>query len=277
MRVPGILLGLSLALTACEVQPIVSTPVSTLANSISSASSEATNLDDSETASDLADTDGALILTDSASDTATNSDAVNQSDANKADTSQSDINQSDINQSDINQAKTAIDGILDNLSETISVSSELPQKIDADTSEAQTTEMASLATVPQAPIKAEEAEKPAGQAQEDVIIAPQPEPARIIPKQAPLPQLQPASLVGLTDKSLVSEIGEADFVRLEGHMRIWQYKTASCVVDFFLYPVDDGAVSTAYLVTDWYGRARDFGAPLDTKRCQEDLATRQAF
>ena len=272
MRVPGVLLGLSLALTACEVQPIVSAPVSTLANSISSASSEATNLDDSETASDLADTDGALILTDSASDTATDSDAVNQSDAKKADTSQSDISQSDIN-----QAETAIDGILDNLSETISVSSELPQKIDADTSGTQTTEMASLATVPQAPIKAEEAEKPAGQAPEDVIIAPQPEPARIIPKQAPLPQLQPASLVGLTDKSLVSEIGEADFVRLEGHMRIWQYKTASCVVDFFLYPVDDDAVSTAYLVTDWYGRARDFGAPLDTKRCQEDLATRQAF
>lgn len=101
-----------------------------------------------------------------------------------------------------------------------------------------------------------------------------PEPPKPAP---PLPQLQPASLVGLTAKGLLVEIGEADFVRLEGHMQIWQYKTATCVVDFFLYPASQITDTSAYLVTDWYSRARNFDAQLDVKTCREELAAKQTF
>ena len=75
-------------------------------------------------------------------------------------------------------------------------------------------EIASLTPKPDAPI------------QPIPKLSPKPEPARTIPKKpaTPPPTLQPASLIGLTNKSLLAEIGEADFVRLEGQMQIWQYK-----------------------------------------------------
>ena len=109
---------------------------------------------------------------------------------------------------------------------------------------------------------------------------PKAEPVRIVPKKPvppPPPLLQPATLVGLTHKNLLAELGEADFVRLEGQMQIWQYKTDGCITDFFLYPADDIDTNPAYLVTDWYSRARLFGTQLDTKRCFEDLGRRSAF
>lgn len=108
--------------------------------------------------------------------------------------------------------------------------------------------------------------------------APEPKPMpKPIPKPKPVPkplaQLQPASLVGLTDQALLREIGAADFVRFEGEMQIWQYKMASCVTDFFLYQAVDPA--TGYQVVDWHSRASQYEGRLNKKSCREELATRQ--
>ena len=112
-------------------------------------------------------------------------------------------------------------------------------------------------------------------------LTPKAEPVRIVPKKPtpppPPPLLQPASLIGLTNKSLIAEIGEADFIRLEGQMQIWQYKTDACVTDFFLYPADDVSTNPAYFVTDWYSRPSLFGGILEPQLCYEALARRQTF
>ena len=108
-----------------------------------------------------------------------------------------------------------------------------------------------------------------------LIQAPDPEPAP--PPPAPPAQLQPASLVGLTNQSLESEIGAADFIRTEGKMQVWQYKLGSCITDFFLYPADGQETASVFLVTDWYSRASTFGTHLNARKCREDLATRQRF
>ena len=107
--------------------------------------------------------------------------------------------------------------------------------------------------------------------------APDPEPAPPLPPPAPPAQLQPASLVGLTNQSLESEIGAADFIRTEGKMQVWQYKLGSCITDFFLYPADGQETASVFLVTDWYSRASTFGTHLNARKCREDLATRQRF
>ena len=107
--------------------------------------------------------------------------------------------------------------------------------------------------------------------------APDPEPAPPPPPPAPPAQLQPASLVGLTNQSLESEIGAADFIRTEGKMQVWQYKLGSCITDFFLYPADGQETASVFLVTDWYSRASTFGTHLNARKCREDLATRQRF
>lgn len=109
-----------------------------------------------------------------------------------------------------------------------------------------------------------------------LIQAPDPEPAPP-PPPAPPAQLQPASLVGLTNQSLESEIGAADFIRTEGKMQVWQYKLGSCITDFFLYPADGQETASVFLVTDWYSRASTFGTHLNARKCREDLATRQRF
>lgn len=137
------------------------------------------------------------------------------------------------------------------------------------TKQADELEIAALAATPDAP------KRPVPK------INPKAEPVRAIPKTPVLPAppaiLQPASLVGLTNKSLLAELGEADFVRLEGQMQIWQYKLVGCIIDFFLYPADDVSTNPAYFVTDWHGRPSRFNGVLDTQSCYEDLARRQIF
>ena len=117
----------------------------------------------------------------------------------------------------------------------------------------------------------------AGTEMASLTQAPDPEPAPPPPPPAPPAQLQPASLVGLTNQSLESEIGAADFIRTEGRMQVWQYKLGSCITDFFLYPADGQETASVFLVTDWYSRASTFGTHLNARKCREDLATRQRF
>lgn len=129
------------------------------------------------------------------------------------------------------------------------------------------TEMASLVEAPEAPTLPLPTLP---------LIGEEPKAPDPAPPPPPL-QLQPASLVGLTGQSLESEIGAADFIRTEGKMQVWQYKLASCVTDFFLYPADGQDTVSVFLVTDWFSRSSEFGTLLNARKCREDLATRQRF
>ena len=49
-----------------------------------------------------------------------------------------------------------------------------------------------------------------------------------------------ASLHDMSDRQLVQRLGEPDFTRRDPPAEIWQYRSASCVLDVFLYPGDSG-------------------------------------
>ncbi len=45
-----------------------------------------------------------------------------------------------------------------------------------------------------------------------------------------------ASLTQMSDRSLTQRLGAPDFTRPDAPAEIWQYRSASCVLDVFLYP-----------------------------------------
>jgi hypothetical protein len=49
-----------------------------------------------------------------------------------------------------------------------------------------------------------------------------------------------ASLQDMSDRQLVQRLGTPDFTRRDPPAEIWQYRSASCVLDVFLYPGDSG-------------------------------------
>ncbi len=49
-----------------------------------------------------------------------------------------------------------------------------------------------------------------------------------------------ASLNAMSDRQLVQRLGAPDFTRRDPPAEIWQYRSASCVLDVFLYPEDGG-------------------------------------
>ena len=49
-----------------------------------------------------------------------------------------------------------------------------------------------------------------------------------------------ASLAQMTDRQLTQRLGTPDFTRHDEPAEIWQYRSASCVLDVFLYPEDGG-------------------------------------
>jgi hypothetical protein len=78
-----------------------------------------------------------------------------------------------------------------------------------------------------------------------VLIVPTPEPGPL------RPQLEVAQLIALKDisqRDLVARLGEPDFTRRDPPAEIWQYRSASCVLDVFLYP-DDGELKVLHTAT----------------------------
>ena len=55
----------------------------------------------------------------------------------------------------------------------------------------------------------------------------------------------PHDLLGLSDSELVSLLGAPDFRRTEPPAELWQYRSAHCVLDLFLYP-DKGTVRVVH-------------------------------
>lgn len=49
-----------------------------------------------------------------------------------------------------------------------------------------------------------------------------------------------ASLRDMSDRQLMQRLGAPDFTRRDPPAEIWQYRSASCVLDVFLYPEADG-------------------------------------
>lgn len=49
-----------------------------------------------------------------------------------------------------------------------------------------------------------------------------------------------ASLTRMSDRQLTQRLGAPDFTRHDAPAEIWQYRSASCVLDVFLYPEDGG-------------------------------------
>ena len=93
------------------------------------------------------------------------------------------------------------------------------------------------------------------------------------PKQAEqpaIPPFTPASQIGKLADSLNIVIGEADFIRQDGQIEIWQYQQPDCVVDFYV-PLGD---SEKNHISGWDMRPRIFGNQLDIQLCKAQLADR---
>lgn len=57
-----------------------------------------------------------------------------------------------------------------------------------------------------------------------------------------------ASLTRMSDRQLTQRLGTPDFTRHDDPAEIWQYRSASCVLDVFLYP-EDGGLKVAHATT----------------------------
>jgi len=69
------------------------------------------------------------------------------------------------------------------------------------------------------------------------------------PGQPVLEVAQLGDLKALSSQALVARLGQPDFTRQDPPAQIWQYRSASCVLDVFLYPEDDGQMKVAHAAT----------------------------
>jgi hypothetical protein len=83
-------------------------------------------------------------------------------------------------------------------------------------------------------------------------------------------QLYPVMKLGMSLQELTTVLGEADFQRVEGPVKIWQYQTEICVLDFYLYPQDGD-----YIITHWDWRSPIVGAEFDIYACRVELALKK--
>ena len=79
------------------------------------------------------------------------------------------------------------------------------------------------------------------------------------------PSFQPENMVGSVAPSLLKGLGDATMIRQEGAVEIWQYRFASCVVDFFFYPTSDGTMQK--IIKGWDMRATVIGDRLNKPQC----------
>ena len=94
-----------------------------------------------------------------------------------------------------------------------------------------------------------------------------------VPAVEPPPPLEfePASLLGASSSKIEAVLGSADLLRREGTAEVWQYRLATCVVDYFVYPDANGNKQ----VTGWDWRPPIIAENLNAQQCRQDLAARQ--
>ena len=92
----------------------------------------------------------------------------------------------------------------------------------------------------------------------------------ITPKDVARPKtFDPAKIIGFATPILVHNLGSANMVRKEGPIEVWQYRFRSCVVDFFFYPVDEGA--SRLILKTWDMRSTIMGDRLDRDSCRDEM------
>ena len=79
----------------------------------------------------------------------------------------------------------------------------------------------------------------------------------------------PARLMNLAQQDLTHILGTPGYQRREAGAKVWQYQTASCVLDVFLY-----AAANTFRVTYFEFRPADSQA-IDSQACFEELLRQQ--
>ena len=103
------------------------------------------------------------------------------------------------------------------------------------------------------------------------VTAPPPPVPAVEPPPPPPPEFEPASLLGASSNKIEAVLGSADLLRREGTAEVWQYRLATCVVDYFVYPDANGNKQ----VTGWDWRPPIIAGYLNVQQCRQDLAARQ--
>ena len=92
----------------------------------------------------------------------------------------------------------------------------------------------------------------------------------ITPKDVARPKtFDPTKIIGFATPILIHNLGSANMVRKEGPIEVWQYRFVSCVVDFFLYPIDEG--SSQLILKSWDMRSIILGSHLDQDSCRNEI------
>ena len=79
----------------------------------------------------------------------------------------------------------------------------------------------------------------------------------------------PTKIIGFATPILFQNLGKANMVRKEGSIEVWQYQLGSCVVDFFFYPIDEGA--SQIILKTWDMRSTIMGNRLDRGSCRDEM------
>ena len=103
------------------------------------------------------------------------------------------------------------------------------------------------------------------------VTAPPPPVPAVEPPPPPPPEFEPTSLLGASSSKIEAVLGSADLLRREGTAEVWQYRLATCVVDYFVYPDANGNKQ----VTGWDWRPPIIAEILNAQQCRQDLAARQ--
>lgn len=94
--------------------------------------------------------------------------------------------------------------------------------------------------------------------------------SNITPQVVTAPKtFDPTKIIGFTTPVLIRDLGKANMVRKEGKIEVWQYQFASCVVDFFFYPVSEG--NSQLIARDWDMRNSVISARLDRIGCRAEM------
>ena len=102
------------------------------------------------------------------------------------------------------------------------------------------------------------------------IAPPEPKPPEI-PKVS---DINPQLFLGKPLQDITNILGEADFVRIEGQIGIWQYRQPNCVVDFFFRATETDASQAEQTATALDVRHRILGQALNEKNCHTELYER---
>ena len=92
----------------------------------------------------------------------------------------------------------------------------------------------------------------------------------ITPQIVSIPKtFDPKKIIGFATQVLIRDLGKAYMVREEGQVEVWQYKFTTCVVNFFFYPIGQGA--SELIAKSWDMRSAVIGVGLDRDSCRAEM------